>query len=81
METTLRRRKRLQQMQRDMEEAELVEKDAVVATTRAQKAVNQAKRTRDSVAAPTPPPRHASRASTRGRNDLGTLSSSTVASN
>ena len=43
-------------MQRDMGEAERAEKEAAVATSRAQEAVNRAERTRDSVAAATASP-------------------------
>ena len=42
-------------MQRETEEAERAEKEAVAATNRAQEAVNRAKGTWDSVPAPTPP--------------------------
>ena len=75
-ETTLRRRQRLHQMQRDMEAAERAEKEATVATTRAQEAVNRGERARDSVAASTPPPPlRVNRESARGWNDQGTLPS------
>ena len=43
-------------MQREIEEAERAEKEAVAATNRAQEAVCRAKRGADSGAAPTPPP-------------------------
>ena len=42
-------------MQHDLEEAERAEEEVAAAAPRSQEAVIRAKRTRDSVAAPTPP--------------------------
>ena len=44
-------------MQHELEEAERAEQEAAAAASRGQEAVNRAKRTRESVAVPTPPPR------------------------
>ena len=58
--TTLRREKRLRQVQRDIEEAERAEKEAVAATTRAQEALTRAEQASDWGATPnSPSPRHA----------------------
>ena len=55
-EATLRRRKRLLQVRREIEQAERTKKEAVAATSWAQKTVRRAKRGTDSGAAPIPPP-------------------------
>ena len=74
-ETTLRRRQRLRQMQRNMEAAERAEKEAAVATTRAQEAVNRTGTGLRCSCDPTSPGARAGRqhgvAPTRGRRPLG----------